>query len=381
MSTQPISVGESIKKYCAIQREIMEVNSQIAKEKQVERKIAKECSTVLKNYLVENNATCIPVVIGASEEKSPQRLYMRLKTVVRKNALSDKSIAKLLEVNPTPEELNTLAKSFSTQPPTLLDVYTAWLQRRLEQINTKTTFELSESKERGESTGKRKRPDDEEDQPPKRTYPITPEVIKSVQKLYKSQTKQKQWRENIKKRTSDKVALKKQYEPIIESFLLRKDSTIRIPDDEKAPQIPQVTPLQSQKVLMKVGGVERPFYLNRKVREVGNKLPFAEAPKFFKESLQPLFSQRLPEATTKPFTPQQVTLIESSKREIMQQLLTDFEVYVDENKKYVSTVSLDRTQCKKKKPKIVTSSKDTSALSAPEEDDDDRDDDKSELSE
>lgn len=353
-----ISVGESIKKYCALQREIMEANAKIAKEKQAERKIAKECNEKLKKYLIENNATCIPVVISSAassnaeekSEKSPKRLYMRLKTTVRKNALSDKSIAKLLEVNPTPEELNALAKTFPTQPPTLFDVYTAWLQRRLEQINTKTTFELSASKERG--VVKRKRGEEKYDDAPepKRTFPITPEVIKSVQNLYKSQTKQKQWKEDLKKTTADKVVLKKKYEPIIESFLLRKDSTIRIEDDEKAPSIPEVTPLQSQKVLMKVGGVERPFFLNRKVRETGNKLPFAKAPSFFKESLQPLFAQRLPEATTKPFTPYQVALLESSKREIMQQLLADLEVYIDENKKLISTVSLDKTQFKKKKP-------------------------------
>jgi hypothetical protein len=267
-------VQHALTDYCALYNDELLLEEKCSEQRDQLKQHEEKYKAFLHDFLVEQKQTCLPVNINV--EGVPKQIYLSLQERMSSKAISEDAFKKVLETNPTVEELQTIFESLQDHAATVIDVYTLWVIDKLYLQNTtkKSIFLLSESKEKGKKSDKilKKRKRGEELVVENKGPEIPEEIVKMAAQLFKVKHNYKRLTAYKKERLQKLNTEKKTYEPVLDKFLSAK------PTDK-----------QEQKVSMTYHDDIKPFFIRRIIVTKKPTLSLAKSKPVVAQTVQPIF--------------------------------------------------------------------------------------------
>jgi hypothetical protein len=262
--------------YCAIVKDEQEVEQNFESKSTKPAEDLKKYKEQLASFLSQQRVSCIPVTI-ASKNGEERTIYLRSKSSATYKPVDETSFKKAIEKVPTVSELKEVFEELKDPQATFIDVYSSWIFNTLYDMNSKrkTTFEISESKERGSAKKNKTDP------------PIqVPDEVKRIVEDWADASHNLQQLKKYKTREFERLyEEKKQVEPLVDKFL-----------SQKPPK------KQEQKITLDDESGPKPYYIRRIVKkDPPLKLAITKSKPLIIQSVKRVVETTKPELLKKPF--------------------------------------------------------------------------------
>lgn len=354
-------IQHALTDYCALYNDELLIEEKCTEQRKQFKQHEEKYKAFLYDFLVEQKKTCLPVNINI--EGTQKQIYLRLQEKMCAKSINEDAFKKVLETNPTAEELQTIFESLEDPQATVIDVYTLWMIDKLYEQNTtkKSVFLLSESKEKskkgekGKTTlGKRKRDGEEKSVEPEENK-VPEEIVKMATQLFKVKHNFKRLTSYKKEKIEKLNAEKKVYEPVLDKFLSTK------PSDK-----------QEQKVSMTYHNDVKPFYIRRIIVTKKPTLSLAKSKPVVAQTVQTIFQKLDADVATKPFNLHNLNQMfrhDDFKNLLFADFRNRVQTFKQSNTRTYSSIVVEEESAKKGRKKKNEGDEDEENEDAEEEDD------------